>query len=138
MRTRQAAPVLALALTATFGLGACSSSPAQNAAAACDALQEYTTSLDTLAQSIKPDATVDEVRTARDAVADSEKKLEDALSSVKVDRVDEVKDAWGQLKDELSGLDSDASLTSAVDSLKAKTKNLQDARADLSKSLNCS
>lgn len=125
------------ALCSVSLLGACSSSPEENVAAACDALNDYSTSLDTYARTLTPEASVESVRDAREAVVDAKSKVDDSLESVESDRAEALHEAWQSMQDTLDDLDGNTTLSAAAQTLAAEATQVQQAREQLSASLNC-
>lgn len=129
--------VAAVALAVALPLGACSSSPAENTAAACSALQDYQSSLEAFGKALTPDMTVDQLKTAKDNVKSATEKLDAAVGSVESDRVKALDQAWKSLSDTVDGLAGDSSVASATSSIKTEVQKVQQARTDLDSAIKC-
>jgi chromosome segregation ATPase len=136
MRRRAALAVLPIA--AALALGACSSdTPEQNSARACEAAAELATSLDDLEATLTQDATVDEIRAARDAADAAQERLDEAADDVARDRADTLDDAWERLDDAVDDVAGDATLAEALDSLRDEAAQVRAARQELVDELTC-
>lgn len=137
MTTPLRAAAATLALSAAFLTGACSDTPEENNAEACTALTEYEAALSALGDSLTADATVEQVRDARDDVASAASELDSALGDVAQDRVDALNQAWSDLDAAITDADSDATLQEAADTIRAQADEVESARADLGSALEC-
>lgn len=137
MSTPLRAAAATIAISAALLTGACSDTPEENTAEACTALTEYESALSALADSLTPDATVDEINEARDRVASAATDLDEAVGDVAADRVAALEQAWNDLDASITDADSDATLQEAADQIRAQAEEVQSARADLSAELDC-
>lgn len=137
MTSRLGALAATAALVVTATLSACSSDPEQNTSDACAALEDYRTALDDLGKELSPDATVDDVRTARTEVQSAREALDDKLASVRADRVTALDNAWQDLSEGIDDLDGEATLATAAQSLQTQAQSVNSARADIVSALDC-
>jgi hypothetical protein len=137
MTTPLRAAAAALALFAALVTAGCSDTPGENTAQACEALSQYETALTDLENSLTPDATVDEVRAARDEVAAAAANLDGTISDVARDRIDALGQAWSDLSDSITDIDGDATLQESADDIRQQAQQLKTARSALSTALQC-
>ncbi|WP_454855115.1 hypothetical protein [Promicromonospora soli] len=117
---------------------ACSSeTPEQNTEQACGAAEQLTVALDNFGTTLTPDATVDEVMAARDAVRAAWQELDAAAGDVAQDRRQALDDAWDGLQESIDDVSGDASISDAVDSLRDEAVEVQEARDALADDLGC-
>jgi len=136
MRRRPALAVLPIA--AVLALGACGTdTPEQNSAQACEAADELATALDDLEATLTQDATIDEIRAARDAAETAQERLDEAADDVARDRADALDDAWDRLDDAVDDVAGDATVAEAIDSLRDEAAQVRAAREELVDELTC-
>lgn len=133
---RTARGVLAgLMLLAT---AACSSeTPEQNTQEACSAAEQLTVALDEFDMTLQPDATVDEVADARDAVRQAWQELDAAADDVAQDRGQALDEAWDDLEQSVDDVSGDATVADAARSLRDDAIEVQEARDALADDLGC-
>lgn len=121
-----------------LGLAGCSTtSPEQNVDEACAASDELDAALADLRATLTPDATIDSIQDARADVSAAADDLREQTQDVAEDRSDEVDQARIALEDAIDGIDSDSTLSGAVDSLRTGADGVADALASLDDELEC-
>jgi hypothetical protein len=140
-------PVLARMITlgaAMALLAGCSSmgsspspSPTPSVSPVCAAAAAYESALTNFKDTLKPGATVDQIRTARDQVVKSFDDMVSAAGDAAKDRVDAVKAAEQKFSSAVKAVPNDATLTSAIDSLRDEAANVQGAISDLTSEVKC-
>ena len=117
---------------------ACSSeTPEENTQAACGAAEELTVALDNLDMTLTPDATVEEVQTARDEVRTAWQDLDAAADAVAEDRGQALEDAWSGFAESVDDLSGDATIADAAESLRDDAVEVQEARDAVAEDLGC-
>ena len=141
-------PVLArmTALVAAIGLLAgCSTttttspgtSQTQTVSPVCSTSAAFSASLTNFKDTLKPGATLDQIRTARDQVVKAYDDLLKAAADVAKERVDAVKAAQQKFASAVNAVPNDATVTQAVDSLRDEAANVQAALSDLTTEAKC-
>ncbi|MEV7646628.1 hypothetical protein [Arthrobacter sp. NPDC089319] len=128
--------------TAALGLAVgmltgCSASPEENVAKACGASDAFTAALQNFRDTLTPDATIDEIRSAREEVSNTFNDLKGATTNVAKDRTDALASAMDELKAAVDDVPDDATVRQAVTSLKNEADNVKSARDGVASELNC-
>lgn len=118
-------------------LTSCAPTPQENVSQACAAASAYAASLTNFKDTVKPSATVEQVKTARDQVTKAYEEMIKQSQDVAKDRVDAVKTAEQNLESAVKNVSNDATLTQAASSLRDETVKLQAAASDLRSQLKC-
>jgi len=131
-------------LAGTVALGAaaalmtgCAPTPQENVSQACAAASAYAAALTNFKDTLKPSATVDQVRSAQEQVAKTHEEMIKQSQDVAKDRTDAVKTAEQNLEKAVKDVPDDATLTQAATSLRDETIKLQAAASDLRSQLKC-
>ncbi|WP_313823600.1 hypothetical protein [Citricoccus sp.] len=122
---------------ATAVLTGCSSTPEENVSTACEASDAYAAALQSFQDTLSPDATVEEIRTARDEVRSTHDDLEEAAEDVAQDRMDELDSAEDGLNDAVEDLPDDATMSEAMDTLESQSSEVETARNAVAEELSC-
>lgn len=125
---------LALAVAVLTG---CSSTPEENVSSACEASDAYAAALEGFQDTLSPDATVEEIRTARDEVRTTHDDLAEAAEDVAQDRMDELKTAQDGLNDAVEDLPDDATMSQATNALESEASDVETARSAVADELSC-
>jgi erythromycin esterase-like protein len=127
-----------VALGAAVALMAgCAPTPQENVSQACAAVSAYAAALTNFKDTLKPSATVDQVKTARDQVDKTYQDMIKQTQDVAKDRADAVNTAQQDLDKAVKDVPDDATLTQAAASLRDDTVKLQAAASDLRSQLKC-
>lgn len=118
-------------------LAGCGSDSEGDEAAACAAQSDLQSAVQELDATLTPDATIDQIRSARDQVATAVDELSDAAGDVAEDRADELRSAQDDLDDAVSDLDGDDTVPEALDSLRGEVDRVEQARDALASDLAC-
>ncbi|MGO4190202.1 hypothetical protein AB4Y67_00915 [Arthrobacter sp. YAF17] len=103
----------------------------------CAAADAFAEALTGFKNTLKPGATLEQINSALDQV---EKTYDDLLStagSAAQARVDAVRSAEEQLASAVNDIPDDATLTSAIDSLRDEVATVQAALSDLASEVRC-
>lgn len=132
---------LITSLTLTVALGAstaaCSSSPVENVAEACDSYEALVGAVAEVKTAIGSGSTIGEIREARDEVKTAYADLEGSLEDVSGDRLESFEEAWKDLDHAVSELDENLTVPQARDALSEDFEDLETAHAALSEDLSC-
>jgi hypothetical protein len=121
-----------------IGLAGCSSpTPQENVSQACEAADAFGTALQEVRSSLTPEATVDELRTARNQLADSYEDLLKESGDVAEDRLEELDTNVDGFRDAVDEIDDDTKVPDAVDSLRNEANDVETAMDNLRSELNC-
>ncbi|CAH0292005.1 MULTISPECIES: hypothetical protein [unclassified Arthrobacter] len=118
-------------------LTGCAPTPQENVSQACAAASAYAAALTNFKDTLKPTATVEQVKTARDQVAKTYEEMVKQSQDVAKDRADAVKTGQQNLESAVKAVPDDATLTQAANSLRDETVKLQAAASDLRSQLKC-
>lgn len=118
-------------------LTGCAPTPQENVSQACAAVSAYAAALTNFKDTLKPSATVDQVKTARDQVDKTYQDMVKQTQDVAKDRADAVNTAQQDLDKAVKDVPDDATLTQAAASLRDDTVKLQAAASDLRSQLKC-
>ncbi|MGW2095057.1 hypothetical protein [Promicromonospora sukumoe] len=135
-RTTSALVGLLLLVTAP---AACSGgdTPEENTAQACSAADDLDTALDTFRSTLSPDATVDDVRAARDDLSQAWQSFDSAATEVVQDRSQELDDAWDGLQKAVDDVAGEATVAGALSTLEDEAQGVKDAKDDVVSELGC-
>jgi hypothetical protein len=128
---------VAAAVALLLSLAACGDSDEENTEQACDALADFEQSVASAESTIKPGATIEQLQDARDDVVDSWDSLQDDLEDVAQDRVDDLESAVDDFEKAVGDIDSDSTLSGALNSLSEEAAAVQTQRQALNDSLDC-
>lgn len=130
--------VAALACGVALVLSGCSSpTPEQNVDEACAASDELDAALGELRATLTPDTTIDSVQDARADVDAAAEELREQTQDVAEDRADDVEEARIELGEAIDGIDSDSTVTEAVESLRTSADGVREALSSLVDELDC-
>jgi prophage DNA circulation protein len=118
-------------------LTGCSASPEENVAKACGASDAFAAALQNFRETLTPDATIEEIRSAREEVSNTYNDLKGATANVAEDRTDALASATDELKAAVDDVPDDATVRQAVTSLKNEAANVEAARKGVASELNC-
>ncbi len=116
---------------------ATTSSPQATVSPVCAAADAYADALTGFKDTLKPGATVEQVRAARDQVVKTYDDLVSATGSGAKERVDAVRSAEDKFAAAVNDITDDATLTEAADSLRDEAANIQAALSDLVTDVEC-
>ena len=119
------------------GTSASSARAQENVSQACAAARAYAAALTNFKQTLKPGATVEQIRSARDQVAKTYDDLIKASQDVARDEVNAVQAAEKNFDRAVKDVPDDATLTQAVGSLRDEAANVQAAVSDLQTAAKC-
>lgn len=128
-------------LTLGLGLSACSSDEEksqEHVAEACADAEQLRTTIDAAKENLSATSTVEEWRTAREAIEKSVDELESSLEKTSEDAWKKVDDAWDDFTDALDDVPDDATVPEAGQSLVDDVQRVQDERASALSGLDCS
>lgn len=114
-----------------------SPSPTPSVSPVCAAADAYESALTNFKDTLKPGATVDQIRTARDQVVKAFDDMVSAAGDAAKGRVDAVKTAEQKFASAVKAVPNDATLTQAIDSLRDEAANVQGAVSDLTSEVKC-
>jgi hypothetical protein len=118
-------------------LAGCSASPEENVSKACVASDAFAASLQSFQKTLTPDATIDEIRSAREEVSNTYNDLKGATANVAKDRTDALASAADDFNAAVDAIPDDATVPQAVDSLKNEAAKVDTARDGVASELNC-
>jgi ElaB/YqjD/DUF883 family membrane-anchored ribosome-binding protein len=132
---------VAMALGASMmvlGLAGCSNpTPQENVSQACEAAGAFGTTLQEVRSSLTPEATVEELRDARNRVSDSYEDLLKEAGDVAEDRLEELDTNVDGFRDAVDEIEDDTKVPDAVDSLRNEASDVETAVDGLRSELNC-
>ena len=136
------ARTVALSAIAVLGLGlsACSSSDekaAENMTAACDAVADLGTTIDTAKSSLNASSTVEQWQTARDDIKKQVEATDKALEKVGEDYADQIDEAWDSFDQAVNDIDSSSTIPEAGATLVEEVQGIQTARTEALSGLDC-
>ncbi|MFE7504273.1 hypothetical protein [Promicromonospora sp. NPDC057488] len=122
-----------------LGTAACSGGDTaeENTAQACGAADDLTTALDDFRSTLTPDATVDDVRAARDELSSAWQTFDSAATEVVQDRSEELDEAWAGLQKAVDDVAGDATVAGALSTLQDEAAGVKTARDDVVSELDC-
>ncbi|MET1086865.1 MAG: hypothetical protein ABWY04_07070, partial [Arthrobacter sp.] len=118
------AALVLLAGCSTASPPAGTSSPEPSVSQACAAADAFADALTSFKDTLKPGATLDQVRAARDQVVKTYDELVDATGSAAKERVDAVTSAEARFAAAVNDVPDDATLTEAAASLRDEAANV--------------
>lgn len=131
----------ALALTfgtaLAFSATACSSTPAENEATACDAYKGFVEAVAGVQATVDGTSSVGEIREAREKVASAYKELEGELDKVSADRKEALASSWEDLNKQVEDLDENLSVPEAKAAVTDQLTALQAAQTSVNTDLSC-
>ena len=108
-----------------------------NVSQACAAASDFAGSLTNFKQTLKPGATIEQIKSAREQVAKTYDDLVKASQDVAKDEMDAVKTAENKFDAAVRAVPNDATLTQAAASLRDDAANVQAAVSDLQTATKC-
>ena len=127
------AAILALGLVVT----GCTATPEENADAACDAYAELVGAVTEAQTALDESSTLEEIREARESVADAYDELEASLDDVDRDRIDALATAWESFDRAVDDLDDGLTVPEAAEELSDEVAAVRSAQEDLGTDLTC-
>ena len=118
-------------------LTGCAPTPQENVNQACASISAYGTALTNFKDTLKPSATVEQVKSARAEVDKTYQEMIKQTQDVAKDRVDAVKTADQNLDKAVKDVPDDATLTQAAASLRDDAAKVQAATSDLRSQMKC-
>lgn len=138
------AALVLLAGCTTSGPPASTSSPSASTSSAqptaspvCAPADAFAEALTGFKNTLKPGATLEQIRSARDQVVKTYDDLVSATGSAAQARVDAVRSAEEKFAAAVNDIPDDATLTAAIDSLRDEAANVQAALSDLATEARC-
>ena len=113
------------------------SSAAPSVSPACAAADAFADALTSFKDTLKPGATLEQIRAARDQVVKTYDELVAATGSAAKERVDAVTSAEARFTAAVNDVPDDATLTEAAASLRDEAANVQAALSDLATEVQC-
>ncbi|GAA1495134.1 hypothetical protein [Paeniglutamicibacter kerguelensis] len=128
-----------LAMTVALGasLAACSSTPEENTAAACDSYAAFVGAVAEVKTSLNSGSNIGAIQAARDKVKAAYSDLEKSLEKVGEDRRDAFETAWDDLDKAVSDVDPDMTVPEAKASLSDNIAQVETAQKNLNDELGC-
>lgn len=124
----------AIALSVT---GCSSESPQENVSQACTEADALGTAIEDFRAALTEDATVEEVRAARDSVIDSYDTLMAEAQDVAQDRIDELESTIDRFQAAVDDVPDDAEVPDAVESLRGEATDVRTSLESLEADLTC-
>ena len=109
----------------------------KNVSQACAAASAFAGALTNFKQTLKPGATIEQIKSAREQVAKTYDDLVKASQDVAKDEMDAVKTAKNKFDQAVRAVPDDATLTQAAASLRDDAANVQAAVSDLQTANKC-
>ena len=113
------------------------SSPPASTSEVCAAVDAHAAALANFKATLKPDATVEEVRAAQEEVTKTYEDLVKAGENLAQERADAVKAAEAKFNAAVAAVPDDATLTQATNSLRDEASNVEAAIRDLRAEVKC-
>ncbi|MGO4804633.1 hypothetical protein AB4089_05850 [Arthrobacter sp. 2MCAF15] len=113
------------------------SSPPASVSQLCAAVDAHAAALANFKNTLKPDATVDQVRAAQEQVAKTYADLEKETANLAQQRADAVKAAEAKFNAAVAAVPDNATLTQAADSLRDEASNVEAAIRDVRAEVKC-
>lgn len=131
--------ITAVSLAASLGLslGACSSSPSENKASACQAHTAFVDAVAGVQNSLDSSSTLAEIKAARDTVKTAYTELNKELDKVGSDQVKALETAWEDLDKAVSGLDDKLTVPEAKVALEDSMAEVKAAQDKIESGLTC-
>ncbi|CAH0139713.1 MULTISPECIES: hypothetical protein [unclassified Arthrobacter] len=121
----------------TPGTSVSSARAEKNVSQACAAASAFAGALTNFKQTLKPGATIEQIKSAREQVAKTYDDLVKASQDVAKDEMDAVKTAENKFDAAVRAVPNDATLTQAAASLRDDAANVQAAVSDLQTATKC-
>jgi predicted negative regulator of RcsB-dependent stress response len=118
-------------------LSGCSASPEENVTKACGASDAFAAAVKNFRATLTPNATIEEIRSAREKVSSTYNDLKGAAANVAKDRTDALASATDDLKSAVDAVPDNATVRQAVASLKNEAAKVETARTGVASELNC-
>jgi len=131
---------LAFGAAAALLAGCSSPSPEEqkeDVTEACAASAAFGVALKSFQDSLTADATIEQIKDAREQVQSSYTTLVDEAKDVAQDRMADLETATDELNAAVDAVPDDATVQDALDSLKNEAADVVNARNNLDNSLNC-
>ncbi|WP_336791062.1 hypothetical protein [Gordonia malaquae] len=109
----------------------------ENVTAACTALSELKSTLDSASSDMKTATTVGELRTIRESIVAAYDKADAAVEDVADDQANALTDAWTTFTKNASAVGDDASLAQARDTMVAEAQSFARTRDEVQAELSC-
>ena len=113
------------------------SSPPASTSQVCAAVDAHAAALANFKDTLKPDATIEEVRAAQEEVTKTYDDLVKAGENLAQERADAVKAAEAKFNAAVAAVPDDATLTQATNSLRDEASNVEAAIRDLRAEVKC-
>jgi hypothetical protein len=113
------------------------SSPPASTSQVCAAVDAHAAALANFKDTLKPDATIEEVRAAQEEVTKTYDDLVKAGENLAQERADAVKAAEAKFNAAVAAVPDDATLTQATNSLRDEAANVEAAIRDLRAEVKC-
>lgn len=123
--------------TSSPGTNVSSARAEKNVSQACAAASAFAAALTNFKQTLKPGATIEQIKSAREQVAKTYDDLVKASQDVAKDEMDAVKKADNKFDQAVRAVPNDATLTQAAASLRDDAANVQAAVSDLQTATKC-
>lgn len=129
-----AAGVVAISLTLT---GCSSPTPEENVSQACTEAEALATAVEDFRTALTAESTVEEVRSARDAVVDAYDRLMAEAQDVAQDRMDDLESSVMEFRSAVDDVPEDTALPDAVEDLRSEASDVGSSLDDLESDLTC-
>lgn len=113
------------------------SSPPASTSEVCAAIDAQAAALANFKSTLKPDATIEQVRAAKDQVTKAYDDLVKAVGNLAQQRADAVKTAEAKFSAAVAAVPNNATLTQATNSLRDEAANVEAAIRDLRAEVKC-
>ncbi|GAA1496407.1 hypothetical protein [Paeniglutamicibacter kerguelensis] len=121
-----------------LALGGCTStSPEENVSQACTAANNMSSALVEFRNALTPEATIEELQTARDKVSDAYDSLLAEAENVAQDRMNELESSLGEFRSAVESVPDDTKVPVAIDSLRTEANDVGTALDSLRSELKC-
>ncbi|VXB69541.1 hypothetical protein [Citricoccus sp. K5] len=126
------------ASVALLALAGCSTpSPQENVSQACAATETFSTSLEEFRATLTPDATTEQLRSARDKVGESYDALVEEAGDVAEDRREELDTTVRDFREAVNEVPDDTKVPDALSSLREEANDVGTALSDVESDLQC-
>ncbi|WP_244208321.1 hypothetical protein [Arthrobacter oryzae] len=113
------------------------SSPPASTSEVCAAIDAHAAALANFKSTLKPDATIEQVRAAKDQVTKAYDDLVKAVGNLAQQRADAVKAAEAKFNAAVAAVPNNATLTQATNSLRDEAASVEAAIGDLRAEVKC-
>jgi hypothetical protein len=114
-----------------------SPTPTDEVSQACASADSFADALVDFQATLKPEATIEQIRSARDEVNASFDALVTDARDLAQDRVAEVNDSVSELRAAIDAVPDDSAVPEAIDSLRDETEDVRSALQDLQRDMTC-